>query len=289
MAFKVVKIKSWSQYRDLVNSDSYRSWGFRGQSDGAWPLLSSLSRYLQYARVHRDAWAGQEKRILRIFRRKAHLFLQHIPPEKDSFQWLGLMQHHGAPTRMLDLTWSPYVALFFALERGSRTAAVWGFNAGTINESSTHELKDGTRIDVSEVSTWVEGCYEDRFLPNKEPFVIIGEPKIMNQRLIAQSGTFIIPGVIDKPIEDLIGSYKGAKGLLVKLLLDADSMRKESMYALYNMNITFATLFPGLDGLARSMAYEFEYHWAFDPMTMKPWPGFPPPHELGYWGYKEQL
>jgi hypothetical protein len=40
------------------------------------------------------------------------------------------------------------------------------------------------------------------------------------------------------------------------------------MHELYRMNITQATLFPDLDGLARSLAYELEYHWAFDPRTM---------------------
>jgi hypothetical protein len=40
------------------------------------------------------------------------------------------------------------------------------------------------------------------------------------------------------------------------------------MYAFYNMNVTNATLFPGLDGMARSLAYELEFHWAYDPKTM---------------------
>jgi hypothetical protein len=41
------------------------------------------------------------------------------------------------------------------------------------------------------------------------------------------------------------------------------------MQELYGMNITQATLFPDLDGLARSLAYELEFHWAYDPRTMK--------------------
>jgi hypothetical protein len=46
------------------------------------------------------------------------------------------------------------------------------------------------------------------------------------------------------------------------------------MSELYDMNISNATLFPGLDGLARSLAYELESHWAFDPITMKKRKGF---------------
>ena len=68
-------------------------------------------------------WAAQEERILRIFKRKAHHFLSAGPLPDDDFEWLALMQHHGAPTRLLDFTWSPYVAAFFALQRATGDAA----------------------------------------------------------------------------------------------------------------------------------------------------------------------
>ena len=92
----------------------------------AWPLDSSLSRYLQIFKMDRRAWPEPEGRILRVFKRKAHQFLEKPPDPDDDFQWLALMQHHGAPTRLLDFTWSPYVAAFFALERATGDAAVWG-------------------------------------------------------------------------------------------------------------------------------------------------------------------
>jgi hypothetical protein len=41
------------------------------------------------------------------------------------------------------------------------------------------------------------------------------------------------------------------------------------MRELYRMNITYATLFPDLDGLAKSLAYELEFHWAYNPRTME--------------------
>src|SRR5690348_17350973 len=97
---RVIRIGSWDQFRELASGADYRSWAFRGQSDASWPLFSSLSRQLLTYKVHRDAWPQQESRILRIFKRKAHLLLQHLPEANDSFEWLALMQHHGAPTRL---------------------------------------------------------------------------------------------------------------------------------------------------------------------------------------------
>jgi len=283
---RIIAVRSWRQFEELVAQPAYRGWGFRGQSDAHHALLSGLSRYLMYAGVNPDAWAGQEERILRIFQRKAHLFLNHIPPEDDAFQWLGLMQHHGSPTRLLDLTWSPYVAAFFALEQGAEKAAVWAFNAPKINGPDTIAVAGGREVDLRPIGTFMQGSYEQHFLRGDTPFVVIGEPKVMNHRLVAQSGTFLIPGVLDRPVDEILAGYQTKDTLAVKFELETGALRTEAMRALYAMNITYATLFPDLDGLARSMAYELEFHWGFDPRTMKPYPGFPSPHELEEWSMK---
>ena len=108
----------------------YSNWAFRGERDERWPLYSSLSRYLMNFGVDTSAWPEQEARILRVFKRKAHQFLTQPPEPDDDFQWLALMQHHGAPTRLIDFTWSPYVAAFFALERTLNDGVVWAMNPG---------------------------------------------------------------------------------------------------------------------------------------------------------------
>lgn len=220
-------------------------------------------------RVHPDVWPQQESRILRIFKRKAHLLLEHLPADEDSFQWLALMQHHGAPTRLIDFTWSPFVATFFALERATANAAVWALFTPGLNNRPIRTIRASQRVRHDEVAPWVEGGYEKFFLPNKRRIVVAGEPQRMNQRLIAQSGTFVMPGVLDEPIEAIAPINS-----VVKFVLNTAAMRRQAMSELYLMNISNATLFPGLDGLARSLAYELEFHWAFDPVTLKKRKGF---------------
>ena len=270
----VISVDSWATFQELVAGPKYRSWAFRGQADARWPLYSSISRYLKEHRVNEKAWAEQEERIVRIFRRKAHLFLDHVPAETDAFQWLALMQHHGAPTRLLDFTWSPFVAAFFALERATTAAAMWALCFPEIWKAK-HKFPDkNSSVTEDELSLRIPGNYERFFLGNTVPFVVTGEPMVMNQRLVAQSGTFVVAGVLDQPVEEVLSTYPNPNRTVVKFVLDTEKIRDEAMYAFYNMNITNATLFPGLDGMARSLAYELEFHWAYDPKTMKRYPGY---------------
>ena len=95
----------------------------------------------------------------------------------------------------------------------------------------------------------------------------MGEPHTMNRRLIAQSGTFAVPSVLDVPIEEIL-SDRDQENILAKFIL-TNAVREVGMRELYRMNITYATLFPDLDGLARSMSYELEFHWAYNPRTFE--------------------
>jgi len=254
--YDVIRIGSWEDYLSIIGDSPYQNWAFRGQRDASAPLFSALSRYLMSFRVDPRAWPEQEERILRIFKRKAIHFIDAVPDRDDDFEWLALMQDHGAPTRLLDFTWSPYVAAFFALHNTTTEAVIWACNP--------IEIEKMKRVDLSNT-----GSFRKYFLSGPGNFVWLGEPYAMNRRLIAQSGTFLIPAILDKSIEEILKEYPNPKQTLIKFILPADQVREKGMQELYRMNITQATLFPDLDGLARSLAYELEFHWAYDPRTMK--------------------
>ena len=255
--YRVVRIGSWEEYQSMISDSPYQHWAFRGQRDASAPLFSLLSRYFMSFNVDPRAWREQEERILRIFKRKSVHFLDNVPDREDDFEWLALMQDHGAPTRLLDFTWSPYVAAFFALQNTTKEGVIWACNPVEIKKTKSVELED-------------PGSFRKYFLSASGNFVWLAEPYAMNRRLIAQSGTFLVPAVLDKSVEEILKQYPNPRETLIKFILPADKVREKGMRELYRMNITQATLFPDLDGLARSLAYELEFHWAYDPRTMKP-------------------
>jgi hypothetical protein len=262
LRYEVRHLASWNEFVQLADSPELDGWAFRGQEDSEWPLFSSLSRYLRNFVPGDGRWGEQEGRGIRIFRRKAHHFVADPRALRDDLRTLALMQHHGAPTRLLDVTKSPYVAAFFALEKASGEAAVWAVNTPVL-ANIKHRIKGlATRMrNRDQIDTRTEGNFWKYFQRNLHEIVWAGEPFEMDRRLTAQSGTFLLPGVLHMPVEEILARYPNSRELLVKIVLPAPGIRSTAMRALYRMNLTNATLFPDLDGLARSIGIELELNW----------------------------
>ena len=252
---KVIRLTRWSEF--VEQADALEGWAFRGHVSLEWPLVPSLTRRLQRYCPDARLWPLREARAMRIFRRKAHIYLHDRAALEDDLRCLALMQHHGASTRLLDFTKSPFVAAFFALESASRDVAVFALNTPALWHSAPAFDPSLTR---GKIDPRVPGNFDAYFAGNKLPVIWYGEPSEMDSRLVAQSGLFVLPGVLDKPLDAILDGYGGSEELLTQFVLPA-SMREEAMRALYRMNVTYATLFPDLDGLARSVSYELEAIW----------------------------
>lgn len=251
----VTTVANWDEF--VVLADELDGWAFRGQISAQWPVVSSLTRRLQQFCSNRAEWPAREQRAMRIFRRKAHIYLSDRSVLNDDLRCLAMMQHHGAPTRLLDFTKSPYVAAFFALERATDDAAMWALDTPTLWRSSPGF---DAKLDRDGIDPRRPGNFERYFGANDHPVLWFGEPDEMDRRLVAQSGLLVVPGQLHLALHEILAHYEPAGSLLRKFVLPR-ALRERAMQSLYRMNVTHATLFPDLDGLARSIGYELEVSW----------------------------
>ena len=108
-----------------------QTWIFRGHKDAEYPLQPRIEREKP------GSWAAVEWLVLQEFRAKARMHIDpyDLPPSDEKLSWLALMQHYGVWTRLLDFTFSPYIALYFALrertkeEQKSPAVRMWAINA----------------------------------------------------------------------------------------------------------------------------------------------------------------
>ncbi|MBI4693261.1 MAG: FRG domain-containing protein [Gammaproteobacteria bacterium] len=252
---KVIRLECWADF--VSHTDALAGWAFRGETSAQWPLMSSLTRRLRTYCGEVELWPLREERALRVFRRKAHIYLHDSAVLDDSLRCLGLMQHHGAPTRLLDFTKSPYIAAFFALEDATADSAVYALNTPRLWSLAPRFDAGLTR---ERIDPRVPGNFERHFLYNRLPVIWFGEPQHLDRRLVAQSGLFVVPGVLDRSLDEILVEYDDSEPLIIKYVLPF-AMRVEAMQSLYRMNVTNSSLFPDLEGLARSSAYELEVVW----------------------------
>ena len=196
----------------LINAPG-KHYVFRGQSCCDWNLESSFERACGKDSIYKLGWKDLEDKIRIEFKRQAHHYLTKTP--ESEFEWLALMQHYGAPTRLLDFTKSAWVALFFAVDGAMNDSALWAVDtsyfksnhllpqqrrtiASDYNEELVAELESILEADITpdigeqHADEWnaLEGKIDDNDPTDFELGIIFAEPFFKNQRLSIQQGIF---------------------------------------------------------------------------------------------------
>ena len=278
---KEVTFDDVAQLAAFLGAETFRRgrWIFRGQSDATWPLQPSLERL---AGELGELPSTVELFIDAEFRRNAHHYGNDLPGPDDGLGWLALMRHHGAPTRLLDFSRSPYVAAFFATvdARPDRPSVIWAANGSQINHHAgsllaKHSMgyavkQHGQRcLDNASYSFSDPAVFKDVFeggtlrgqtaVPAR--VVVPVEPRQTNQRALLQQGMFLCPVTLFATFEAALknvvrhanGNGPDHENILYKIWILPEA-HAPTLRELHRMNISYATLVPGLDGLARTLA-----------------------------------
>lgn len=254
MAWPSHTIQSWHEFMEIVDAVATVatplnvSYVFRGQTDFKWELIPSIARILRNQDVVTVMQA--EKVAIEEFKMHAHLYISSAILDRttDFGGWWTLMQHYRAPTRVLDWTSSPYVAAYFAVENNWETdGAVWMFGVQNLQTQMT--AKYGS-IDITEDQL-------DRlfFEPTSPPQIFIIRRNDNTERMIAQQGGFTL---CRQPLYNHANAIEeafiaGHSSNWLKIIIPA-TLKQEFLRRLRIMNIAANALFPGIDGVGRSVA-----------------------------------
>lgn len=257
MNISSIILDKWEQ----IHEHSRTNWIYRGQQSAKWELSTSLERCCQRKGIAGRKRYDLESELVREFKRAYHHYSQHVPQNDAHLEWISLMQHHGAPTRLLDCTYSIYVAVYFAVEAADSDCAVWAINTDWALEKSISILRS-VRKSAKVARTLRKPTTEEHELASKEllfkqPFSKVAVPLSpfrLNERLRTQRSTFLIPGDITVGFMNNLASLVGydQPTNVIRIVL-SQSFRRFALRQLYDMNISRRSLFPGLDGYAQSL------------------------------------
>ena len=196
-------------------------WVFRGHSNKEWKMIPLVGRAPSTSRSREKF----EMSLFNMFYREARPLAD--PRPSSCWEWLALAQHHGLPTRLLDWTDNPLVALYCSIRDrdqddrdGEMLAAKW------------EQQADAGRTEATCVFE-IDKNYKYR-------------PSIVTSRLRAQEGLFVVcsdirNGLAEKSVERHIVPHH---------------LKKEIRYLLFRIGVHESSLFPDLDGISRRLAWQ---------------------------------
>lgn len=215
---EIEKIEDFYKFiEEYTQSKSKTDYIFRGVKSTEYKLISGIGR-VKTNQNNENFTVTKEKELLNLFKQKAFPFINR---EMDDWEYLALAQHHGLPTRLLDWTWNPLVALYFAVEEE------W-----TETDSLLYAWEKETKGLLEQPK------HKTPFCINKVELFI---PKHCTGRIIAQSGIFTVH---PKPTEEFQSDN-------ISKIIIHKRIRKEIKRKLERLGIHRGTLFPDIDGVTQ--------------------------------------
>jgi hypothetical protein len=247
-----IRVCSWSELQDRLYEGSWRSnlqrfrspFAFRGLSNTAFVPETTLTRL-------GGDFRRREQSLLRNFRKYAH---RNATPRDSLWNWIALAQHHGLPTRLLDWTFSPYVALHFAAvnrAEWSNDAMIWCVDCVKMKRYLPSMLQRLLKREDSDVLT-VEML--DEVAPtlaalerlSQKPFIAFFDPPSLDERITNQAALLSVSSRADLSVSRWLEDHDE---LFHRIVIPA-KLKPEIRDKLDQANINERILFPGLDGLS---------------------------------------
>jgi hypothetical protein len=246
------RAESWTDLHEQLFAGSWQpelgrfrsDFAFRGQARAGERLLTSLARL-------GGPYAELEGALLRNFRKYAGL---EAVPVDSVWNWLAVARHHGLPTRLLDWSFSPYVALHFATDDPVQygcDGAIWAVNFVYVHQHLPPPLRqrleaEGSGVFTVEMLGEAAATLADYDALAEAPFAAFFEPPALDARLVNQFALLSLMSPAQAAFDEWLLAHPAAYR---RLILPA-ALKWEVRDKLDMANVTERVLFPGLDGLS---------------------------------------
>jgi hypothetical protein len=247
-----IRVSTWAELQEAVFHDSWQEALSRHRSQFVFRGVPRASHGLETS-LQTGGFESNERHLLTSFRKYA---LRTAVHGDSVWNWLSLAKHHGLPTRLLDWTYSPFVAMHFAthdIRRFDEDGAIWCVDYRETNQLLPKPLRavlGGEDVNIfttellNHVATSLQGF--DALAKNDE-FVVFFEPPSLDDRIINQFALFSLPS---SPTVSLQALIERREATYRKIIIPAE-LKWEIRDKLDQANITERVLFPGLDGLSQ--------------------------------------
>jgi hypothetical protein len=233
---------AWNENIQRFRSDFV----YKGLGDARWDLRTTLIRL-------GGNFGELERSLLRNFRKYA---MRSPVRHESEWGWLAVAQHHGLPTRLLDWTYSPYVALHFAtdnLEQYDRDGVIWCVNYVEVHKMLPAKLRamlkrersNAFTAEMLEAAGLSLGGLEKL---SRKPYAMFFEPPSLDDRIVNQFALF---SLMSSPEAQIDAWLEEQESDLVYRIVVPRKLKWEIRDKLDQANITERVLFPGLDGLSQ--------------------------------------
>ena len=216
------RVSSWSDFSEWIEKRNTVNYFFRGLTSTKHKLIPKVGRSKSHAK-ERGYTREAEYWLFMEFKRLASAYIDRIP--RYDWEWLVLAQHHGLPTRLLDWTFNPLAAAYFAVEKEGKTG-----------DAIVYALQ--RLLSISPV--------EDKPGPLELDYIARFDPPVISRRVIAQDSAFTIH-------PDPVKEFKPDD--LEKLVIDK-GWCLELKGTLNNLGINRASLFPDIDAVAADLMWQ---------------------------------
>lgn len=199
--------------------------------------------------------AAKEPHLIRNFRKYAR---RSFTGDDSIWSWLALGQHHRLPTRLLDWTYSPYVALHFTTAHAAEMECdgeVWALDLRAVKQELPPRFRELLEAEGSFVFTGEllsKGARDPAALreASEEPFLLFLEPPTVSERIENQAALFSMLSHVEASME----AWLAERPETWRRVIVPAALKWEVRDRLDQLGITERLLFPGLDGLSAWLA-----------------------------------